>query len=68
MLHPSGLRLRESRFKLPRLICACPVTLDRPVVPSALWESFLPGVIWMLILIIFRLVSYTKHKMRKREM
>ena len=38
-----------------------------PVITSAIWESFLPNEIRVLIVIIFKPVSYTKHKMRKHE-
>lgn len=42
--------------------------LCQPAITSAIWESFLPDEIRVLIVIIFRPVSYTKHKMRKHEM
>lgn len=41
--------------------------LCRPATTSAIWESFLPNEIRVLMVIIFRPVSYTKHKMRKHE-
>ena len=59
-------RRRGSQW--PLLACAHPVTLDRPAATPALGESFLPSAAGTLMLIIFRLVSYRKHKMRGHKM
>ena len=69
---PSGSEAEAGGGKEPRAVAQMqrPVVtahLGRPVIPSALRESSLPSEIRILILIIFSLVSYTKHKMRKLE-
>lgn len=70
---PSGSEAEAGGGKEPRAMAQTrlPVVtahLGRPVIPSALWESSLPGEIRILILILFSLVSYTKHEMSKLEM
>lgn len=51
--------------ELPLPTCAHRVTLGRPAATPAPRKSFLPSAIGMLKSILFRLVSYTKHRMRK---